>query len=65
MILSNDHVLARTLDQEAKKLLHQSFVGTLNGTMAVTYAIGEVLPQPPPFVAERRREAFGADAPVL
>ncbi|KAH8058438.1 hypothetical protein JL721_9458 [Aureococcus anophagefferens] len=41
MILSNDHVLARTLDQEAKKLLHQSFVGTLNGTMAVTYAIGE------------------------
>ncbi|KAH8098365.1 hypothetical protein JL720_1308 [Aureococcus anophagefferens] len=65
MILSNDHVLARTLDQEAKKLLHQSFVGTLNGTMAVTYAIGEVLPQPPPFVAEKRRETFGADAPVL
>ena len=30
MVLSNDHVLARTLDQEAKKLLHHACAQKFN-----------------------------------
>lgn len=53
------------LDKNAiAKLVNQSFVGTLQGSSSLTYHIGAVLPQPPPFVVEKRRE-FGIDEAVL
>jgi hypothetical protein len=64
-LLSADHTMARTLAREAKLLEGQLFVGTLNKCWPVSYRIGAVLPQPPPFVTEKRAEVLCGEKAVL